>query len=133
MRVIDVSAGLVFSHGKLLIAQRLPHDHLGGLWEFPGGKREPGETFESCLVRELTEELGIEVLVGELIETLDHTYPEKCVHLRFYRCSLVHGEPEPLGCAAVHWVSPRDLRSFQFPPADSRLLARLETELDLWK
>ena len=64
---IDVAAALVFRDGKLLITQRHPDAHLGGLWEFPGGKREPNETFEACLIRELREELGIEVSVSELV------------------------------------------------------------------
>ncbi len=66
LQVVDVAAGLIFRDGKLLITQRRTDAHLGGLWEFPGGKREPNETFEECLVRELREELGIEVVVGEL-------------------------------------------------------------------
>src|ERR1035438_758060 len=70
MPVIDVAAALVFREGKLLITQRYADAHLGGLWEFPGGKREPNETFEACLARELREELGIEVTVGELAESL---------------------------------------------------------------
>ena len=86
METIDVSAGLIFREGKLLITQRHVDSHLGGLWEFPGGKRERDESFEACLVRELREELGIEVTVGELVESLTHAYPEKPVHLRFYRC-----------------------------------------------
>ncbi len=86
MPPIEVAAGLVFRGGKLLLTQRHPEAHLGGLWEFPGGKREPGETFEQCLARELEEELGIEVTVGELIESITHVYPERTVHLRFFRC-----------------------------------------------
>jgi mutator protein MutT len=73
---IEVSAGLVFRNGKLLITQRYTDAHLGGLWEFPGGKRECDETFEACLTRELREELGIDVRVGELVETIEHAYPE---------------------------------------------------------
>src|SRR5215207_4128730 len=79
---IDVSAGLVFRDGKLLITQRHPDAHLGGLWEFPGGKLECDETFEACLTRELREELGIEVIVRELMETVEHAYPEKRVLLK---------------------------------------------------
>ena len=85
MPTIDVAAGFVFRDGKLLITQRHAEAHLGGLWEFPGGKREPDETFEKCLARELREELGIEVFVGELVESLTQEYAEKTVHLRFYR------------------------------------------------
>jgi len=72
MPTIDVAAGLVWREGRLLIAKRHDNAHLGGLWEFPGGKREPNETFEQCLARELREELGIEVSIGELVETLTH-------------------------------------------------------------
>src|SRR5436190_15164399 len=68
VKTIDVAAGLIFRDGKLLVAQRFTQAHLGGLWEFPGGKREAEETFEACLVRELREELGIEVAVGEAVE-----------------------------------------------------------------
>src|SRR6266853_275359 len=84
VKTIDVAAGLVFRDGKLLITQRYAEAHLGGLWEFPGGKREPNETFEQCLTRELSEELGIEVVVGQLVESLTHEYPGKSVHLRFF-------------------------------------------------
>jgi 8-oxo-dGTP diphosphatase len=93
----DVAAALIFHQGKLLISQRHAGAHLGGLWEFPGGKREPNETFEDCLVRELREELALEIGVGELVEGLDHAYPDKCVHLRFFRCHLKSGQPQPLG------------------------------------
>src|SRR5437588_217031 len=100
MPMMDVAAGLVFREGRLLITQRYPDSHLGGLWEFPGGKRELNETFEQCVGRELREELGIEVSVGDLIESVTHAYPEKTVYLRFYRCRCAHGEPEAKGCPA---------------------------------
>src|SRR5882672_7630583 len=74
---IEVAAGIVFRNGKILITQRRSQDHLGDLWEFPGGKREAEESFEDCLQRELMEELGIEVAVGELVDTVVHQYPEK--------------------------------------------------------
>src|ERR1035438_10315377 len=99
-RVIEVSAALLFHNGKLLITQRHAKSHLGGLWEFPGGKREPNETFEQCLVRELREELGIEVEVGGLFEDISHAYAEKTVRLKFFICKLISGEPRPLDCAA---------------------------------
>ncbi|HZI31879.1 MAG TPA: 8-oxo-dGTP diphosphatase MutT [Candidatus Binatia bacterium] len=125
MRTIEVSAALIFRAGKLLITRRHTNSHLGGLWEFPGGKREPGETFETCLVREIREELGVEISVDELFEEIAHTYPEKSVHLKFFVCKLVVGEPQPLDCAAVRWVSREELAGFEFPAADARLLARL--------
>lgn len=131
---IEVSAALLFRNGQLLITQRRPQDHLGGLWEFPGGKREPNETFEQCLARELHEELGIESRVGELIETITHAYPEKTVHLRFFRCALIDGsaEPRPLHCHALAWVSAGELGRYEFPAADAQLLAHLQSTPALW-
>jgi len=122
---IEVSAALIFHKGKLLITQRPADAHLGGLWEFPGGKREPGETFEQCLVRELREELGIEIEAGELFEEISHTYAEKTIHLKFFICKLVSGEPRPLDCAAFRWVEKVELADFEFPGADARLLKKL--------
>src|SRR5439155_6939909 len=119
---IDVAAGLVFRDGQLLITQRSPQDHLGGLWEFPGGKRESNETFEQCLCRELNEELGIEVEVGNLVDSVTHAYPGKTVHLRFYRCRWRKHEPRPVGCHALAWVKVWQLGQYPFPPADEKLL-----------
>lgn len=132
MIAIDVAAALVFRTGKLLVTQRYPDAHLGGLWEFPGGKREPDETFEQCLVRELEEELDVKISVGELIESLTHVYPEKAVNLRFYRCRLLEGEPRPLGCSALEWIGTDELGQLQFPAADARLLDRLRNDPALW-
>jgi mutator protein MutT len=124
--VVEVAAGLVFRAGKLLISQRPARAHLAGLWEFPGGKREPEETFAQCLHRELKEELGVEVEVQELVESITHRYPGKIVHLRFYRCRWKRGEPQALGCPAFQWITLQELSSYQFPAADARLLRRLE-------
>ena len=125
--VVEVAAGVVFRDGRLLITRRRPQDHLGGLWEFPGGKRHPGETYVECLKRELVEELGIEVEVGELLEAITHEYPEKSVHLKFFRCRWQRGEPQALGCEAFAWVTENELGSYPFPAADERLLKRLRT------
>jgi 8-oxo-dGTP diphosphatase len=122
---IEVSAALIFRDGNILITQRPSTAHLGGLWEFPGGKREPGETFEQCLVREIREELGIEISVGELFEEISHDYPEKAVHLKFFICRLISGQPRLLDCAAFQWVDKGKLAAFEFPAADARLLERL--------
>ncbi len=127
-RIIEVAAGLVFRDGRLLIAQRKADSHLGGLWEFPGGKREPNESWDACLKRELEEELGIEVQVGGEFEQIVHTYPEKTVHLRFFTCSVLSGEPQAIDCAAVEWIGPEQIRAFRFPPADDRLIGRLSSE-----
>lgn len=131
--VTDVAAGLIFRDGKILITQRHEGAHLGGLWEFPGGKRERDETFEACLVRELQEELGINVTVVALFESITHEYPEKTVHLRFFVCWLEGGEPRPIGCAALKWVSKAELNDFQFPAADERLLEKLIASSEFWQ
>jgi len=123
---IEVSAALIFRAGELLITQRHAAAHLGGCWEFPGGKREAGETFEQCLAREIREELGVEIAVGELFEEISHTYPEKSVHLKFFRCTLLSGDPRPLDCAAVKWIQKDGLEAHEFPAADARLLAKLK-------
>ena len=122
---IEVSAALIFRRGKLLITQRHAAAHLGGLWEFPGGKCEPGETFEQCLAREIREELGVEISVGDLFEEISHRYPEKSVRLKFFICKLLAGAPPPLDCADVKWVTKAELAGFEFPAADLQLLAKL--------
>ncbi len=130
--MIDVGAGLVFRGGRLLITQRPLGGHLGGLWEFPGGKKEPAETFQDCVRRELAEELGIEVEVRECLAAVEHSYPEKVVHLRCYRCVWREGEPQKLGCHDFAWVDASELAKFKFPPADRPMLQRLLTEPELW-
>ena len=132
-KLVEVSAGLVFRNGLLLITQRRPQDHLGGLWEFPGGKRHLNETFEDCLKRELREELGIEVVVKELVETLTHEYPEKVVHLQFFKCVWQLHEPRALGCQDFVWVGKGQLGAYAFPDADKRLLERLVNSPELWR
>jgi 8-oxo-dGTP diphosphatase len=122
---IDVSAALVFHEGRLLITQRHAGSHLGGLWEFPGGKREPNETFEQCLVREIIEELGMTIAVGKLFEEITHAYEEKTVHLKFFLCEWTGGRPQALGCASFKWVAKNELFSHEFPPADAQLLEKI--------
>ena len=131
--VIDVAAGLVFRHGRLLITQRRLNDHLGGLWEFPGGKVEPDESFQACLVRELREELGIEIQVGPEIEDITHTYPEKTVRLKFFRCAWLSGEARPIACHNLGWITRDQLGHFEFPAADARLLRLLQETPSLWE
>jgi len=133
MPIIDVAAGLVFRDGKLLITLRHDDSHLGGLWEFPGGKREPNERFEECLQRELSEELDLEVEVGPLVESVTHEYPEKTVHLRFFRCDWKRFEPRPLGCADFRWITAAELKDYKFPHADTRLLQVLRTDPAIWE
>ncbi len=130
---LEVAAGLIFRNGKLLITQRRNADHLGGLWEFPGGKREGNESFEACLVRELKEELGLDVQTGQLIETVIHHYPGKSVCLKFFKCSCEAGDPQPLACQAIAWIGPDEIDRYEFPAADARLLEKLKSAVDLWR
>jgi mutator protein MutT len=130
---VEVSAGLVFRNGLLLITQRRPEDHLGGLWEFPGGKRLPQESFEACLRRELMEELGIEVEVQELLDAVTHQYPEKLVHLKFFRCGWVKKEPQTHGCHDFAWVGKNQLANYAFPAADQKVLQKLLNSAEFWR
>ncbi|HEU0011957.1 MAG TPA: 8-oxo-dGTP diphosphatase MutT [Verrucomicrobiae bacterium] len=133
MDLVEVSAGLVFREGKLLITRRPEGGHLAGLWEFPGGKREPGETFEECLRRELREELGIEIEVGERVESFTHPYPQRTVHLEFFLCRWRLHEPRAIGCPAFAWVTRDELAGYSFPAADAKLLGRLRAERQWWE
>jgi mutator protein MutT len=124
---IDVVAGLIRDGaGRYLITRRRAGTHLAGLWEFPGGKREPDETLEQSLARELAEELGAVFAVGDRIETVRWAYPEKTVALHFFRCEVTAGTIAPREGQMMEWVAPSELRRYAFPAADEALLARLE-------
>lgn len=126
--VVQVAAGLIQRDGRYLIARRKPGVHLGGLWEFPGGKREAEESLEDCLRRELREELGIEVTQPVFYRVLRHAYPEKSVELHFFRCSIRVGQARALDCEDLRWVAPEELRRFEFPAADRALIEELMAE-----
>jgi 8-oxo-dGTP diphosphatase len=127
--VVEVVAGLIRDgRGRYLITRRRHGTHLEGLWEFPGGKREPDETLEQSLRRELQEELGALFVVGELVETVRWAYPEKTVVLSFFPCRLEEGAIEPREGQLMQWVPPADLHRYDFPPADAALLARLAAD-----
>ncbi len=125
--IINVTAGLIFRKGLLLISQRPIGKHLGGMWEFPGGKQQANETLPECLCRELREELGVEVKVHELLWECFHEYPQRKVRLHFYRCSLIDEgiEPKPIECAAVQWVASNELVRYEFPPPDHEVVENL--------
>jgi len=123
--IIDVVAAVIRMDSKILITQRLPHVHLAGLWEFPGGKVQAGESLEGALVREIREELGIKIRVNDGFFTVEHDYPEKSVRLHFFNCTILDGQPAALGVADLRWVAAGDLSQFEFPPADSALIAKL--------
>jgi mutator protein MutT len=122
---IEVAAGLIIRDGKILIAQRRSNAHLGGLWEFPGGKRKPDESFEACLVREVMEELGLTIAVHEQVASAEHSDSERRVQIRFYRCTILAGDPKPLGCDACRWITPAEIGAYPFPPADEPLVRQI--------
>jgi 8-oxo-dGTP diphosphatase len=124
---VNVVAAIIRRDGQILITQRHGNVHLGGMWEFPGGKVEPGETLEAALQREIQEELGIKVRVDEEFFLIDHDYPTKSVRLHFFNCTIVAGEAQPLDVADLRWVEPGQLGDFQFPPADEQLIAKLRS------
>lgn len=121
-----VAAAVVVDNGRVLLTKRAEGQHLAGLWEFPGGKLESGESPEEALVRECREECGIEIAVAEILDATFHRYPEKDVLLLFYRCSLVSGEVRHLHVADHAWVEPKELGRYEFPPADARVIARIQ-------
>jgi len=124
VRAVEVVAAVIERGGRYLVTRRLDGTHLAGLWEFPGGKIGPGEKPADALTREIKEELGVESTVGELIESVDWTYPEKTVRLLFFRCAL-EGEPMPLEGQEMRWVAAADLAGYTFPDADTTLIGRL--------
>ena len=122
---IVVAAAIIQKEEKILITRRKPDSFLGGLWEFPGGKQEPGETLECCLCREVKEELGIEISEPQVFHSLRYQYPEQEIELHFFTCSISQGHPQPLDCAEIAWVHKTELISYEFPPADISVLNRL--------
>jgi 8-oxo-dGTP diphosphatase len=121
---IDVVAAVIERDGKILVTRRRPGSHLAGLWEFPGGKPDPGETLVDALRREIAEELGVETDVGPAIETIDWAYPDKRVRLHFFHCTVL-GDPRPLEGQEMQWLTREELPRCEFPDADAALIARL--------
>lgn len=125
-----IGVGVVLdADGRVLIDQRLPEGLLGGLWEFPGGKQEPGEAIEATIARELCEELAIEVQVGEELICLEHAYSHKRLRFVVHLCRWSSGEPQPLASQQVRWVRPEQLADFPFPAANARIIAALQERL----
>ena len=124
MTPIVVAAAVVEREGAFLVTRRQRGVHLEGFWEFPGGKCEPGETHEACLIREMREELAVEITVGGEVLSTVHAYPERRVELHFLACEL-QGAPEPQQGQAMRWVPRADLATLPFPPADEELIRLL--------
>ena len=124
MTTIVVTAAVIERDGRLLVTRRLKGTHLEDYWEFPGGKCDPGESLEACLVRELWEELAVDAIIGEELLATSHAYPERLVELHFFDATVL-GEPEPQLGQEMQWIARDDLRSLRLPPADDELVALL--------
>jgi 8-oxo-dGTP diphosphatase len=120
-----VTAALIEREGRVLLARRQPGKHMGGRWEFPGGKMKPGETPEECLRRELIEELGIECEVGELLGST--VFHQRGIHLKIllYRARILSGTPKLYEHEELRWVLPEQIGSFELADSDRRLARRL--------
>ncbi len=121
----EVVAALIWRQNKFLICQRPAYKARGLLWEFVGGKVEPGETKEQALVRECREELDVAVEPREIFLELTHTYPDLTVHLTLFQTRLLGGEPRRLEHADLRWITPEEIPQYPFCPADQVILERL--------
>jgi len=121
----DVVAALIWDQGKFMICQRPAHKARGLLWEFVGGKVEPGETKEEALVRECREELDITVEVRDVFLEVIHEYPDISIRLTLFNCAIEEGTPRLLEHNDLQWIFPVQIPDFDFCPADKEILIRI--------
>ncbi|MEE0096257.1 MAG: (deoxy)nucleoside triphosphate pyrophosphohydrolase [Oscillospiraceae bacterium] len=124
----QVVAALIWDGSRFMICQRPAHKARGLLWEFVGGKVEPGETKPQALIRECREELGITVSPHALFMELDHVYPDLTIHLSLYHCSIAAGIPQLLEHNDLRWITPSEIPQYDFCPADAEILERIQAE-----
>jgi len=122
----DVVAALIWQKDKFMICQRPAHKARGLLWEFVGGKTEPGESMEQALIRECKEELAITVDVGEIFTQVVHEYPDIHIRLTLFHCTIAEGTPVLLEHADLKWIHPAQIPDFDFCPADKDILALIQ-------
>ncbi len=123
-----VVAALIWEEGRFLICQRPAHKARGLLWEFVGGKVEPGETGEQALIRECREELGVTVAVGEVFLETVHAYPDLTIRLTLYSARIAEGRPRALEHRQLRWITPEEIPEYAFCPADREILEKLLRE-----
>ena len=123
--VIPCGVALIRRGREFLIAQRKKGDTFGLLWEFPGGKKNEGETFEECTAREVKEEIGIDIRVHEKFTEIRRPYHDRVIWLNFFLCTHVAGEPKALDCEKVTWVDVEELKNYEFPPANDTVIRKL--------
>ena len=124
-KITEVVAALIWDGDRFLACQRPAHKARGLLWEFVGGKVEPGETREDALIRECREELDITLSVGDIFMEVDHVYPDLTVHLTLFNAAIAAGTPKLLEHNDMKWVHPREIPEYDFCPADEEILKKL--------
>ena len=122
-------AALVVENGKFMICQRPQNKARGLLWEFVGGKVEPGETKAQALVRECREELGVTVIPGDVFMEVDHVYPDIAIHLTLFRVRIAAGRPQKLEHADIRFIAPEEIPQYAFCPADASILEQIKKGL----
>lgn len=128
MKITEVVAALIWQNGKFMICQRPAHKARGLLYEFVGGKVEPGETKQAALIRECREELAVEVTVGEVFMEVIHEYPDLTVRLTLFHAAIAAGVPQKIEHNDIRYISPAEIPNFDFCPADVEILARIREE-----
>ena len=124
--ITHVVAALIWEDGKFMICQRPAHKARGLLWEFVGGKVEPGETMQQALIRECREELAVELAVGEVFMEVIHEYPDLTVRLTLFHASIAEGVPQKLEHHDIQWITPAQIDDYDFCPADVEILERIK-------
>ena len=125
MNITEVVAALIWDGGRFMICRRPAHKARGLLWEFVGGKVEPGETKAAALIRECREELDITLEVGDVFMDVVHEYPDLTVHLTLFTAKIAAGEPRLLEHSALAWITPDEIGQYEFCPADVEILAKI--------
>lgn len=130
LKTTEVVAALIWDKDKFMICQRPAHKARGLLWEFVGGKVEPGETREQALIRECQEELHVTIAVNEVFMEVTHNYPDLTVHLTLFHAEILEGIPQKLEHNDIQWITPQEIDAYEFCPADVEILAHIKQKYD---
>ena len=124
-KMVEVVAALIWNNNKFMICQRPAHKARALLWEFVGGKVEPGETKEQALIRECREELAVTLSVDDVFMDVIHEYPDLTVHLTLFNATIAEGEPQKLEHNDIQWITPSGISNYEFCPADKEILDKI--------